>query len=94
MRTGELSVKPMGRGVAWLDLGTHDSLLAASHFVQTLEHRQGLKIACIEEVALAKGFITPAEFEALPEFSGPSDYARYLRRALKEHQTLGGTAAT
>ena len=93
MRTGELTVKPLGRGVAWLDLGTHDSLLAASHFVQTLEHRQGLKIACIEEVALVKGFISPAEFEALAEFSGPSDYARYLRRALKEHEATGRAAA-
>jgi glucose-1-phosphate thymidylyltransferase len=94
MRTGELSVRPMGRGVAWLDLGTHDSLLSASQFVQTLEQRQGLKIACIEEVALVKGFISPAEFQALAEFSGPSDYARYLRRALKEYETLGGSAAS
>jgi glucose-1-phosphate thymidylyltransferase len=92
LRAGELSVKPMGRGVAWLDLGTHDSLLAASHFVQTLEQRQGLKIACIEEVALVKGFITPAQFQALAEFSGPSDYARYLRRALKEYETVGRIA--
>ena len=57
LRRGQLSVARLGRGVAWLDSGTYDSLLAASQFVQTLELRQGLKVACIEEIAYAKGFI-------------------------------------
>lgn len=81
---GELIVTPLGRGVAWLDMGTHDSLLAASQFVQTLEHRQGLKIACIEEIALLKGFIDAAQFERLAAGFGSSDYGRYLKRVLTE----------
>ena len=60
LRRGQLSVDMLGRGVAWLDSGTYDSLLAASQFVQTLEARQGLKVACIEEIAYAKGFIDAA----------------------------------
>jgi glucose-1-phosphate thymidylyltransferase len=83
---GELTVTALGRGVAWLDLGTHDSLLSASLFVQTLEQRQGLKIACLEEVALVKGFIDAGQFERLAAAYGDSAYGRYLRRALAEHQ--------
>jgi glucose-1-phosphate thymidylyltransferase len=64
--------------------GTHDSLLASSQFVQTLEQRQGLKIACIEEVALIKGFIDTAQFERLAKACGNSDYGRYLERVLQE----------
>ena len=75
---------PFGRGVAWLDMGTHDSLLAASQFVQTLENRQGLKIACLEEVALLNHFIDRAQFETLMASYGSSDYARYLKRILAE----------
>jgi glucose-1-phosphate thymidylyltransferase len=77
---GELSVVPFGRGIAWLDMGTPDSLLAASHFVQTLEHRQGLKIACIEEIAFAKGFIDAFQLARLAEGYGRCDYATYLQR--------------
>lgn len=84
---GELSVMPFGRGIAWLDMGTHDSLLAASQFVQTLEQRQGLKIACIEEIALAKGFIDAAQLGRLAEACGPSDYGKYLRHVLSERGT-------
>ncbi len=76
---------PLGRGVAWLDAGTFDSLLSSSLFVQTLEQRQGLKIACVEEIALAKGFIDAAQFERLAEACGRSDYGLYLRRVLNEH---------
>ncbi len=83
---GGLTVTPLGRGVAWLDLGTPDSLLAASQFVQTLEHRQGLKIACIEEVALTKGFIDEAQMERLGATYGSSDYGRYLQHALQEYR--------
>jgi glucose-1-phosphate thymidylyltransferase len=86
LEMGQLTATPLGRGVAWLDMGTHDSLLTASLFVQTLEQRTGLKIACLEEIALVKGFISPGQFERLVESSGSSDYARYLRRALEEYQ--------
>jgi glucose-1-phosphate thymidylyltransferase len=81
---GELTVTPLGRGVAWLDMGTHDSLLTASQFVQTLEQRQGLKIACLEEIALHKGYIDVAQVERLAEQYGKSDYAQYLRRVIAE----------
>jgi glucose-1-phosphate thymidylyltransferase len=87
---GDLRVTPFGRGIAWLDLGTHDSLLSASLFVQTLEHRTGLKIACLEEVALVKGFITVDRFEELIEAHGTNHYGRYLRRVLQEHQEASG----
>jgi glucose-1-phosphate thymidylyltransferase len=85
LRAGKLLVTPLGRGVAWLDAGTFDSLLAASTFVQTLEHRQGLKIACLEEVAFLKGFIDAEQLQRLADLSGNGDYGRYLRRVLEEH---------
>jgi glucose-1-phosphate thymidylyltransferase len=81
---GKLWVNPLGRGVAWLDTGTFDSLLAASTFVQTIEQRQGLKVACIEEIAFHKGFIDAAQLERLAEAHGPSAYAAYLRQVLEE----------
>jgi glucose-1-phosphate thymidylyltransferase len=87
LQAGELVVTPLGRGVAWLDLGTHDSLLSASQFVQTLEQRQGLKIGCLEEVALLKGFIDAAQFERLAAVYGASPYGQYLRRVLAEHRS-------
>jgi glucose-1-phosphate thymidylyltransferase len=85
LQDGKLSVTPLGRGVAWLDMGTHESLLSASLFVQTLEQRQGLKIACIEEIALRKEFIGPEQFRALAEGYGKSPYGLYLRQVLAEH---------
>jgi glucose-1-phosphate thymidylyltransferase len=84
LRAGKLRVAPLGRGVAWLDAGTYDSLLSSSLFVQTLEQRTGLKIACIEEIAFAKGFVDRSGFERLIERAGKSDYATYLRRVLAE----------
>jgi glucose-1-phosphate thymidylyltransferase len=90
---GDLTVTPLGRGVAWLDLGTPDSLLAASQFVQTLEHRQGLKIACIEEVALTKGFIDDNQMERLGASYGSSDYGRYLQTALQEYRAGRNTSS-
>jgi glucose-1-phosphate thymidylyltransferase len=75
---GELEVKRMGRGFAWFDMGTHDSLLEASAFVQTLEKRQGLRIACPEEIAYQQGFITPQEFIALGKKFEKSAYGQYL----------------
>jgi glucose-1-phosphate thymidylyltransferase len=85
LKKGQLTVTPLGRGIAWLDLGTPESLLAASLFVQSLEQRQGLMIACLEEVALLKGFIDVRQFERLAEAYGPTDYGRYLRAVLREH---------
>jgi glucose-1-phosphate thymidylyltransferase len=83
---GDLQVQPMGRGVAWLDTGTYDSLLSSSQFVQTLEERQGLKVACIEEIAFSKGFIDAARFQKLIDKAGKSDYGAYLKRVLAEAQ--------
>jgi glucose-1-phosphate thymidylyltransferase len=87
LEQGNLTVTPFGRGIAWLDLGTYDSLLAASQFVQTLEQRQGLKIACIEEIALVQGFIGPEQVERLAEPYGLGPYGQYLRRVVAEHLT-------
>jgi glucose-1-phosphate thymidylyltransferase len=72
----------MGRGYAWLDTGTYDSLLEAAQFVRTLEKRQGFKIACLEEIAFSQGFIGEVELEAHADKLGKSDYARYLRSIL------------
>jgi glucose-1-phosphate thymidylyltransferase len=86
LREGKLTVTPMGRGVAWLDAGTFESLIQSSQFVQTLQERQGLKIACIEEIALLKGFIDEGQFKALAEGCGKSEYGGYLWQVLKERQ--------
>ncbi len=80
---GKLNVSVMGRGYAWLDTGTPDSLLEASEFVRTLEKRQGVKIACPEEIALSKGFISKTEFAKLAENAGKGDYGVYLRRQVR-----------
>ena len=90
LQAGQLTVSPLGRGVAWLDAGTHDTLLSSSLFVQTLEQRQGLKIACIEEIALLKGFIDAAQFKKLLAACEDTAYGAYLLRVLREHQ--GSTA--
>jgi glucose-1-phosphate thymidylyltransferase len=81
---GQLQVQCMGRGVAWLDTGTYDSLLSSSQFVQTLEERQGLKVACIEEIAFLKKFIDAEQLKKLAEQAGKSEYAQYLLRVLRD----------
>ncbi|MGK5082328.1 glucose-1-phosphate thymidylyltransferase RfbA [Bdellovibrionota bacterium FG-1] len=81
---GTLQVSKMGRGVAWLDSGTYDSLLSASQFVQTLQQRQGLQVACLEEIAYHKGFITATQLEKRVEQYSNSPYGTYLRRVLAE----------
>jgi glucose-1-phosphate thymidylyltransferase len=82
LRRRKLTVVRLGRGVAWLDSGTYDSLLAASQFVQTLELRQGLKVACIEEIALAKGFIDEDQLLRLADRYAASPYGAYLRQCV------------
>jgi glucose-1-phosphate thymidylyltransferase len=81
---GQLTVQIMQRGYAWLDTGTHDSLLEAGQFIATLEHRQGLKIACPEEIAWRNGFIADAQFEQLARPLAKSGYGQYMLRLLKE----------
>jgi glucose-1-phosphate thymidylyltransferase len=82
LERGRLAVEVFGRGFAWLDTGTHESLLQAANFVQTIEQRQGLKVACIEEIALRKGFITAEQFECLAR-SQKNSYGEYLLDLLK-----------
>ena len=84
MERGKLSVEMMGRGYAWLDTGTHESLLEASQFIQTIEHRQGLKIACPEEIAYREGFIDAAQLEKLAAPLLKSGYGDYLMQVLAE----------
>ena len=80
----QLRTEVMGRGIAWLDTGTHDSLLQASNFIQTIEHRQGLKVACPEEIVYRLGYISDQQLEALAAKLGKSTYASYLHRILEE----------
>jgi glucose-1-phosphate thymidylyltransferase len=84
LERGQLNVKRMGRGFAWFDMGTHDSLIAASMFVQTLEKRQGLRIACPEEIAYDKGLITHDEFVTLAKKFEKSAYGQYLLKVANE----------
>jgi glucose-1-phosphate thymidylyltransferase len=82
LRMGQLSVEKLGRGIAWLDTGTPDALLQASLFIQAIEQRQGLKVACIEEIAYAQGFIGKEGLKKLIEKIKPSGYAEYLETLL------------
>jgi glucose-1-phosphate thymidylyltransferase len=84
LEAGRLQVEVLGRGTAWLDTGTHDSLLEAAQFVYVIENRQGLKIACLEEIAYRKGWIDRAQLEANIKKLGKSTYGAYLRRILQD----------
>ena len=84
LELGQLNVQIMQRGYAWLDTGTHDSLLEASQFIATLERRQGLKIACVEEIAWRNGFISSAQLEKLAAPLAKNGYGQYLQRLLVE----------
>lgn len=86
LQRGDLSVSQLGRGFAWLDTGTHDSLLEASQFVQTVEHRQGLKIACLEEIAYRQGWINKAELQSQAEALYKTGYGEYLQRVVEGYR--------
>ncbi|MEY0840149.1 glucose-1-phosphate thymidylyltransferase RfbA [Providencia rettgeri] len=83
LEKGSLSVAMMGRGYAWLDTGTHQSLIDAGNFIQTLEERQGLKVACPEEIAYRKGFISADDVKKLAKPLAKNDYGKYLLRMVK-----------
>jgi len=84
LRKGLLTTAVMGRGFAWFDTGTHESLLEAGQFIATLEHRQGLKVACLEEIALDNRWIGPSDLKRIVSSMGSSSYARYLETILNE----------
>ena len=84
LEEGALQVARLGRGYAWLDTGTHESLLEASEFIRTIEHRQGVKIACPEEIALEQGWITPEQTAALGKAMSKTEYGQYLIEIAKE----------
>lgn len=85
-KEGLLKAQVLGRGYAWFDMGTHESQLEASNFVQTIEHRQGLKIACLEEIAYRKGYITTEQVMTVAGLSNQNPYCTYLRRIVEEGQ--------
>ena len=89
LRRGELQVERLGRGIAWLDTGTHQSLLEASHFIGTLEARQGLKIACLEEIALRMKFIDCRKMAEVIDETPKSSYREYLQRVYNETDLCG-----
>ncbi len=83
LEEGNLKVNLMGRGMAWLDTGTHDSMLEASNFIATIEHRQGLMVACLEEIAYTKGYINKEQLLKLAEPLSKNEYGSYLKRIAK-----------
>jgi glucose-1-phosphate thymidylyltransferase len=87
LELGELRAHRLGRGVAWLDSGTHESLLEASNFIATIEHRQGLKIACLEEIALKQSFVSPEELSSLVKTMPNSSYKEYVEGVIAEEST-------
>jgi glucose-1-phosphate thymidylyltransferase len=84
LQQGALTCEVMGRGMAWLDTGTHESLLEASQYIATIERRQGLKVACPEEIAYRRGWITAADIEVLAKPMLKNGYGQYLMQMLTE----------
>jgi glucose-1-phosphate thymidylyltransferase len=89
LRRGELTVERLGRGIAWLDTGTHKSLLEASNYIEIIESRQGLKIACLEEIALRRGFIDCSHMRQIIDETPTSPYREYLQQIYDETQLCG-----
>jgi glucose-1-phosphate thymidylyltransferase len=86
LERGDLRVSRLGRGFAWLDPGTHDSLHDAGSYVRTIEKRQGMKVMCLEEIALELGYLTPDDLRRRSDQLGKTEYADYLRRRASEHE--------
>jgi glucose-1-phosphate thymidylyltransferase len=86
LKRGDLQVERFGRGFAWLDTGTHDSLLDASQYVQTIEHRQGLKVACLEEIAYEKNWINREQLLERARYFGKTGYGQYLAKLAGDEQ--------
>jgi len=86
LKQDKLHVELLGRGMAWLDTGTHESLLEASNFIATIEHRQGLKVACIEEIAYNKGYISKEQLLALAQTMSKNQYGEYLNNLIQERR--------
>ena len=84
LRRGQLHVEKLGRGIAWLDTGTHEALLQAATFIQTLEERQGLMVACIEEIAWRMGYITAEDVLRIAKPMKDNSYGRYLLRLVEQ----------
>ena len=89
LKDGELKVQTLGRGFAWLDTGTHDSLAEASNYIETIEKRQGLKVACLEGIALRKGWISPARMREIAKPMIKNQYGQYLMRMADEYEKRG-----
>lgn len=88
LNQGKLKIQPLGRGFAWLDTGTHESLMKAGAFIETIEKRQGLKVGCVEEVAFRKGFITKAQLKSLARPMMKSGYGEYLLKIIEYEELL------
>ncbi|MCP5098268.1 MAG: hypothetical protein GY943_22185 [Chloroflexi bacterium] len=88
LQKGDLKVQLFGQGFAWLDTGTHESLLEAGEFVKTIEHRQGLKIGCVEEIAFRKGHIGAEELLKIADRSDKNAYCQYLRQLATSISTI------
>jgi glucose-1-phosphate thymidylyltransferase len=84
LQAGDLHVERMGRGIAWLDTGTHEALLQASNFIQAIEERQGLKVACVEEIAYRMGYISAEDVRRLAKVMEKSGYGQYLLSMLDQ----------
>jgi glucose-1-phosphate thymidylyltransferase len=85
LREGKLRVEVLGRGTAWLDTGTHESLLQAAHFVAAIQERQGLQVACVEEIAYRAGYISRDQLVAIAREIGANGYGKYLFEIAEEH---------
>src|SRR3546814_4550580 len=86
LKRGNLNVELLGRGFAWLDTGTHESLLEAAHFVETIEKRQGYKVACLEEIALNRGWMTVNELKAAAASCSKNGYGQYLLSLIRSEE--------